>query len=158
METGELIVRPAKRRDARAIALLSRDHVERGLDWRYTPQRIAALIAHRECMAVVAARRDRIVGFAIMEFGDLIAHLCLLAVAPGARRQGTGGRLLDWLMASADVAGICHVRLEVRAGNHGARRFYQRSGFRVCGQRAGYYDGRETAVMMVRTLRPHLPV
>jgi ribosomal protein S18 acetylase RimI-like enzyme len=45
-----------------------------------------------------------------------------------------------------------HIRVEVRAGNLNARQFYERCGFRFVGQVAGYYDKRESAIVMVKTL------
>jgi ribosomal protein S18 acetylase RimI-like enzyme len=45
-----------------------------------------------------------------------------------------------------------HIRVEVRAKNRHARKFYERSGYRFIGQVAGYYDQREAAVVMVKAL------
>lgn len=106
-------------------------------------------------MVLIAQQDDSLAGFAIMDFGDAVGHLYLLAVVPGLQRRGIGTRLMQWLAKSADVAGLSHFRLELRASNTTARRFYQRLGFRVCGHRAGYYDRHETAVMMAKTLRQH---
>jgi ribosomal-protein-alanine N-acetyltransferase len=94
----------------------------------------------------------RIAGFAIMHFGDLRAHLVLLAVEPRYRKSGIGGALLQWLEATCVTAGIEDIRLEVRAGNQLAQRFYRHHGFRVMGKIPGYYDRIETAVVMERKL------
>src|SRR3982750_2217833 len=75
-------LRPARAQEARALALMSRDLVEAGLDWRYTPARMAALLADPETSTVVACAGDRPHGFAVMQFGDDRAHLALLAVQP----------------------------------------------------------------------------
>ncbi len=57
----------------------------------------------------------RIAAFAIMHFGDEVAHLNLLAVAPEHRRQGLGRQLMDWLTATAIEAGVFRINLEVRS-------------------------------------------
>lgn len=87
-----------------------------------------------------------------MHFGDRSAHLLLLVVAPSHRRSGIGSGLLRWLEKSCRTAGIERIRLEVRAGNAVARRFYQEQEFRVLGSLAGYYDRHEAAVILVKTL------
>jgi len=57
-------------------------------------------------------------------------------------------------MESAQVAGIATVSLELRTSNDDARRFYLALGFTEAAYIPGYYRGRETAVRMVRELRP----
>jgi ribosomal-protein-alanine N-acetyltransferase len=91
-------------------------------------------------------------GFAIMKFRDEESHLFLLAVATKMQRAGIGRALLTWLEKSCRTAGMRHIRVEVRAGNQNARKFYERSGYRFVGQVAGYYDRREPAVVMVKPL------
>ena len=49
-----LMLRPARLQDARAMAQMSRDLIEAGLTWRYTPARVAALIRDAETMALLA--------------------------------------------------------------------------------------------------------
>ena len=154
MERNESItLRAAHASEAAAIAAMSRLQVEYGLRWRWTPARVRQSIRDRETMVLVASMDGVIEGFAIMKFRDSSAHLMLLAVAPASRRAGIGTALLRWLESSCRTAGIFRVRLEVRAGNLEARRFYRRRGYRVIGQIAGYYDRREAATVMVADLR-----
>jgi len=75
-------------------------------------------------------------------------------VRPSHQRTGVGTRLVDWLMESAQVAGIAAVSLELRTSNDRARRFYLALGFADAAYIPGYYRGAETAVRMVRELRP----
>ena len=91
--------------------------------------------------------------FAIMEFLDEHAHLNLLAVRPGYRGQGIGAELVSWLEACARTAGIFEVRLEMRAANAQARRFYSALGFVETGLRKAYYAGIEDARCMAHDLR-----
>ncbi len=143
----------ARRDDAADIAEMSRRYIEHGLPWSWDERRVLRYIRDAESAAVVARDRRRLAGFAIMEFHDEDAHLNLLAVAPGYRRQGVGMRLLEWLEASARTAGTFLVRLELRADNDAARRFYAKLGYSEVGRRHGYYSGREDAVCMARDLR-----
>lgn len=145
-------LRAAHRSEAAALASLSRQHVEHGLRWRWTPPRVRRQMDDPETMTLVASVGGHIAGFAIMHFGDLRAHLVLLAVEPRYRRSGIGQALLAWLESSCMTAGIQDIRLEVRAGNQLALRFYRNRGFRVVGRIPGYYDRKEAAVVMERKL------
>lgn len=152
MISSELSLRLARPADAATIANLSRELIEYGLRWRWTPMRVAASIHDSDVNVLVACVRDNIAGFAIMRYRDDDAHLDLLAVAPLYRRAGVGRRLLEWLEKCAVVAGIFSVALEVRAANEGAQLFYQRMGYRTLVHLPGYYQGVEAALRMVRDL------
>ena len=152
MISSELSLRLARPADAATIANLSRELIEYGLRWRWTPMRVAASIHDSDVNVLVACVRDNIAGFAIMRYRDDDAHLDLLAVAPPYRRSGVGRRLLEWLEKCAVVAGIFSVALEVRAANEGAQLFYQRMGYRTLVHLPGYYQGVEAALRMVRDL------
>jgi ribosomal-protein-alanine N-acetyltransferase len=149
---NQLTMRAAHVSEAKAIAAMSRLHVEYGLQWRWTPKRIRRHIKECESMVLVASIGGEISGFAIMKFGDAKAHLFLLAVEPKQRRQGTGAAMVRWLEKSCVTAGLSEIRLEVRERNLGARQFYAHLGYEELGQKSGYYDGRETAVMMDKSL------
>ena len=152
MTSFELSLRLARSADATAIANLSRDLIEYGLRWRWTPARVAASIRAPDVNVLVACIHDNIAGFAIMRYGEDDAHLDLLAVAPPYRRAGIGRQLLEWLEKCAVVAGIFSVALEVRTGNEGAQLFYERMGYRTLAQLPDYYQGVEAALRMGRDL------
>jgi ribosomal protein S18 acetylase RimI-like enzyme len=71
---------------------MSRNLIEFGPEWRYTPRRMAALVNDAETMRMVACDAPGILGFAIMQFGDERANLTLLCVKPAQRRRGIGRR------------------------------------------------------------------
>ena len=142
----------ARAADAREIAEMSRDLIEQGLTWSWTPARVQHFISGSESSVVVARRERHIAAFAIMHVGDDVAHLNLLAVAPEHRRQGLGRRLVDWLTATAIEAGVFRINLELRKCNDAARTFYERMGFDRLGIVQGYYQGREAALRMSRCL------
>jgi len=70
-----------------------------------------------------------------LEHGGLMAEIDEVFVSPQMRSAGVGGLLVS--AAERDLAGRGLVRLQLQLGvdNDGARRFYQRHGFR---RRAGY--------------------
>jgi ribosomal-protein-alanine N-acetyltransferase len=159
MSAAKLSLRPGTPDDAEEIARLSRDLIERGLGWSWTAARVARNIRSRSVATVVAAApaRARIAGFALMYFGDEHAHLSLLAVRPEWQRAGVGRQLVNWLEESALVAGIGVIRLELRASNRPAHRFYARLGFAETARVPAYYSGVETAVRMARDIRRGAP-
>ena len=148
-----LRLRLAQPHEASGLARMSRDLIEHGLGWRYTPERIAALIGARETNVLVACEQHRIRGFAVMQFGDERAHLALLCVAPESQRRGIARRLVEWLVESARVAGIEQVGLELRTDNAAALALYQRLGFVECARLADYYGPAVDARRMLRRLR-----
>jgi ribosomal-protein-alanine N-acetyltransferase len=142
----------ARMADAFAIAKMSRDEIEAGLDWKWTPQSVTRTIRDRETNVVVARQGDRIVGFAIMQYRETSAHLNLFAVAPEMRRRGIGSALLQWLEATAMVAGIAVIRMEAREQNAAARSFYKAHGYRETAILPGYYQGEESAIRFEKDL------
>ena len=148
--------RAGRKADAPVIARMARDYVEDGLRWTWKPRRIQRLLIDPEATVLVAETPSgpgaEIAGFAIMRFGLERAHLSLLAVHPSYRRRRVARNLLERLEDSARAAGFGEIRLEVRTGNHSARRFYLEHGYRELMCLPGYYGGRESGLRMVREL------
>jgi ribosomal-protein-alanine N-acetyltransferase len=138
--------------DAGHIAQLSRETVEQGLPWRWTQQRVLACIRDRNTNTVVARAIDRLIGFAIMKYGDDEASLLLFAVQPAYRRQRVGSDLLEWLELTARTAGMRAIRLEARQDNQVASAFYRHHGYEEIGVVHGYYQGLEDAVRFLKRL------
>lgn len=138
--------------EAEAIALFSRDEIEQGLRWSWTPERVRRAIRDRNTNVVVAREGERVVGFALMRYEDERAHLLLFGVASSRRRQGIATVLWNWLEATMRTAGITAVQVELRESNHAARAFYERVGFEPVNATRRYYQGVETALHMVKEL------
>ncbi len=138
--------------DAAQIAELSRITIEHGLPWRWTQERVRACIRDRSINTVVARIGERVIGFAIMKYGDEEASLFLFGVAPEYRRQRVGSELLEWLEVTARTAGVGAIRLEARQDNHVASAFYRHHGFEEIGVVHGYYQGLEDAVRYLKRL------
>lgn len=135
------------------MAEMSRTLIEAGLGWRYTPQRITSLMRDADTAALVAHDGAGIQGFAVMQLGDEHAHLVLLCVQPLQWQRGIGRRLIEWQLASARVAGMASIQLELRADNGAALSFYRRLGFTETKRVPGYYDGQIPALGMTLRLR-----
>jgi ribosomal-protein-alanine N-acetyltransferase len=138
--------------DARAIAELSRDTIERGLSWRWTAQRVTRSIRDLATNVVVARQGGHFLGFAILKYEEDEAHLLLLAVHPVHRRKGVASAMLAWLETTLRVAGITHMQLETRVHNADAVAFYRGHGFHEAGLHEGYYEGVEDALRMRKNL------
>ena len=153
MKTSSNIeISPARAADALPIAELSRDLIETGLGWRWRTSRVLAMMREPECVVLTARAGESLMAFAIMEFQATHGHLNLLATAPKYQRQGHARRLLDWLVASAQIAGLDRIIVEVRADNAQARAYYANLGFTFKRRLVGYYAGREDALQLVRFL------
>ncbi|HEY7945225.1 MAG: GNAT family N-acetyltransferase [Burkholderiales bacterium] len=154
MNARAITLRFARRSEAPALALMSRDLVEAGLGWHYRADRIRRLIDDADTVALAACDGERVAGFAIMSFGDEHAHLVLLAVRASHQRRGIARRMAEWLLESAVTAGIASIKVELRADNVAAHELYRGLGFAEMLRAQGYYRGREPAIFMMRMLRP----
>ena len=138
--------------DATQIAELSRVTIEQGLTWKWTAERVRACLRDRTVNTVVARAAERVVGFAIMKYGEDEAALLLFGVDPSYRRQRVGSNVLEWLELTARTAGIRTIRLEARQDNHVASAFYRHHGFEEIGVMHGYYQGLEDAIRYLKRL------
>lgn len=138
--------------DAPRIGAMSREHIEQGLRWRWTAERIRHCIRSRTTNVAVAPLAHGIAGFAIMEYKDDEAHLILLGVEPSYRRRGIASALIAWHEDAALTAGIGTVYVEARANNEATRAFYRTLGFSEVQRVGRYYDGVEDAVRLARDL------
>lgn len=149
-------IRLATLRDARAIAEMSRDEIEQGLPWSWTPERVRRAIREPSTNVAVALEGDTLVGFGIMHYGHEKAHLSLLAVHRSRRELGVGARLMDWLEKCAATAGCPRIEVEARADNRVALAFYGLRGYRRFATAAGYYQGRIDALRLAKELAGEL--
>lgn len=143
--------------EAAAIAALSRRLIEAGLPPAWPTDRVLCHIRRTDSVVLTARFHSSVTsplaGFAIMQFGETRAHLNLLAVDTVHQRRGLGRQLMNWLHASARVAGTFALGLELRANNDSARRFYESLGYLPSGVIPGYYQGVEDALRMTLDLR-----
>ena len=146
-------IRLAMLADAARIGEMSRDLIEYGLGWRWTPNSIRRCIRDRATnVAVAATEHGGVAGFAVMRYKDDEAHLILLGVDPAFRRRGIASALIAWHEKTALTAGIGTVYVEARATNAEARALYRQLGYREVQHVHGYYAGVENGVRLAKDL------
>jgi ribosomal-protein-alanine N-acetyltransferase len=150
---ADVAIRFATPRDAQAIAAMSRDEIEHGLPWRWTPPRVARSIADANTNVVVVDGRTGIAAFGIMFHADDDAHLLLLAVDRALQRSGIGSAVLAWLEDAARAAGASRIRVEARRDNDAARNFYSEHGYHERAIRPAMYSGVLAGIRMEKWLR-----
>ena len=109
----------------------------------------------RDCLRVgyscrVLENHAGLIGYGIMSMGAGEAHVLNLCVRADLRGQGTGRRLLVWMLDAARAAAHGWAFLEVRPSNRPAILLYESLGFASVGLRGGYYQavgGREDALV-----------
>src|SRR5687768_14390500 len=111
---ADVAIRFATLADAAGIAHMSRDAIEQGLPWRWTPARVRRNIRDPNTNVVVVGEKDALVAFGIMFYAEDDAHLLLLAVRGNRQRGGIGSAVLLWLEEAARAAGARRIRVEAR--------------------------------------------
>jgi ribosomal-protein-alanine N-acetyltransferase len=96
---------------------------------------------------VVTNGGSRIIGYGGLLVIDEDAHITTLAVAPEARGQRLGKRLMLALVDRALGVGARHLTLEVRLSNSSAQGLYELFGFDPVGRRKNYYKDEDALVM-----------
>lgn len=101
------------------------------------------------CIYYAAKKDGMLLGYAGM-FSILDeGYVSNIAVAPEARRCGTGTLLMKTLINTARRLDLSFLTLEVRQSNRAAISLYSGLGFEKTGLRRGYYERpREDAVLM----------
>jgi [ribosomal protein S18]-alanine N-acetyltransferase len=94
----------------------------------------------------LVAEGKRIVGYIVF---TPKGHLISLVVARRYRRHGIGTRLIEEVIR---LSPRIPLRLEVRVGNHGARRFYESLGFGQVERMEAYYPDGEDALLLERAV------
>ncbi len=144
---------PARCADCPLLAAMSQAQVESGLKPAWGAARIRWHVRDADSVVLTARAGATVAGFAIMRYGEDVAHLNLLAVDPAHRRRGVARALVQWLEETALTAGTFIIGLELRESNEAARALYRALGYRELGQIPGYYQGVESAIRMARDVR-----
>jgi ribosomal-protein-alanine N-acetyltransferase len=101
---------------------------------------------NREYVVMTNGDSD-IIGYGGLLVIDEDAHITTLAVAPEARGQQLGKRLMLALVEQALGVGARHLTLEVRLSNSSAQGLYELFGFQPVGKRKNYYEDEDALVM-----------
>jgi ribosomal-protein-alanine N-acetyltransferase len=150
---ADVAVRLATQSDAAAIAAMSRDHIEQGLPWTWTEDRVANAIRDPDTNVVVAGESGDIIGFGIMYYASDDAHLLLFAVRSAHRRRGVGSAILRWLEEVARAAGAKRIRVECTRENSSGRNFYCEHGYHELDITKKMYRGLKDGVHLEKWFR-----
>jgi ribosomal-protein-alanine N-acetyltransferase len=103
-------------------------------------------------LARIALFKHAVIGYICVNYILNECHILNIAVHPEFRRQGVATALMEDALMELRRKGCGFFYLEVRISNLGARRFYERFGFRVAGVRREYYisPAEDAALMMLR--------
>jgi len=118
-----------------------------------------ALAGDRPPLVFVGVRDQTLVGFCAVAIpsddhdeNGTVAKVAALNVRPDSWRSGVGTALMDEALAAFRSDGRRIASLWVLAGNHGARAFYERLGFRTDGATDLFGDSGAPVVRMRRSL------
>jgi len=100
----------------------------------------------------VAEEDEAVVGFVCLNALFEEAHILDIATDPQQRGRGIAGMMMEHAFSVARGQGAEVMALEVRASNIAAITLYERLGFCRTGTRRGYYEGKEDAVLMEKSL------
>ncbi len=144
-DAGGIAYRPLDAAHAPDVAALEAQAM--GTD-AWSADLVAGELGQRDRTWWVAEAEGALAGYAggLVIDGDL--QILKVAVAPAWRRRGIARELLVHLAEDARNLGASTCSLEVRAGNAGARAFYESLGLASVGTRPRYYSDREDAVIM----------
>jgi len=145
---SDLIVRRAEAKDVDRIAELEIQCFTTPWSRESVYQDV---VENQRALYLVAEIEGLVIGYAgiwsIVDEG----HITNVAVAPEFRQHHIGSAIIAVLIEVTEKAGITSHTLEVRRSNEAAIRLYEKYGFKVAGERKGYYeDTGEDALIMWR--------
>jgi len=102
---------------------------------------------------LVAQENNRIIGYIIfwIKYEDE-GHIISIAVDKNFRRLEVGSKLVRSSLESFKKFRVKLIKLEVRVGNKGARKFYSKIGFKEDKVVKEYYEDGEDAVIMFKVV------
>lgn len=142
---------------------LDYDHIEEilGIEYKvqlepWTVHMFEEEVDHPHGFSWVVCLRGRVVGYLCGRAFENFLEVLNIAVHPDFQGRGVGRKILSFVLDKAvREKGANRAILEVRESNQAALGLYVKCGFRVVGERRGYYltpSGREKALLMEREL------
>ena len=152
--SGPFRLRTASQDDLATLATLHARCFAQG----WTARSIGQLLATPGAFALLAESGGSACGFILIRVADDEAEILSIGVEPGARRSGTGRRLVAAGAARALEMGAVALFLEVAQENEAARALYAAAGFAEAGFRPGYYREPGGKVENALVLKTNLPL
>lgn len=138
--------------DLRAIAAMERRYFGRHA---FGPGMLLYLVFHAGEGFIVAESGGQVVGYIVVRRESVRrkrAELPTFAVREDLRGRGIGSALLSQALDYLGRAGVRRIALQVSVRNPGARRLYEKFGFKVERSLTNYYGNAEDALLMARTV------
>jgi ribosomal-protein-alanine N-acetyltransferase len=139
-----MIIREFKRPDVKRVL-----EIEKASFSDPYPANILVDIYNLGAGFLVAQENNRVVGYIIfwIKFEDE-GHIISIAVDKNYRRLEVGSKLVESSLETFKKFSVKRIKLEVRVGNKGARKFYTKMGFEEEKIVDDYYEDHEDAVIM----------
>lgn len=143
-----MIIREFKRQDIKRVL-----EIEKASFNDPYPPNILIDIYNLGAGFLVAQENNRIVGYIIfwIKYEDE-GHIISIAVDKNFRRLEVGTKLVEASIESFKKFSVNILKLEVRVGNTGARKFYSKIGFEEYKIVEDYYEDLEDAVIMTKPM------
>ena len=106
----------------------------------WSQKSLRSTITEDDSYFAVAITDGKIVGYINTTYVLDEMNLNRICVLPQYRKMGAAGLLMEGMFAHARQKGLAQIFLEVRLSNVEAQRVYQRFGFKVVGERKGFYQ------------------
>lgn len=143
--------------DVPAVGRLSRASFDPHYREAWTDVQMAAVLAGPGgALLLLEENSGGLVAFALCRQILDESELLLCAIRPDRRRLGIGRRLMAEIAQYYRTHGARRIFLEVREGNHAARRLYESCGYRQQGRRPAYYHDMDGVAIDAITLSLHL--
>ena len=143
-----MIIREFKRQDVKRVLEIEKA----SFDDPY-PANILVDIYNLGAGFLVAQENNRVLGYIIfwIKFEDE-GHIISIAVDKNYRRLEVGSKLVETSIEVFKKFEVKIIKLEVRVGNKGARKFYSKLGFKEEKIVENYYEDLEDAVIMSKEM------
>ena len=148
LEHARLAIRPMTSSDVDNALAIERESFLAPWTREHFLQEIASEIS----FPLVATREENFIGYVCAASLFEEAQILDIAVAPSHRKKGVGEALLKRAVDIARERGAEVILLEVRESNTAAIKLYEKSGFLRYSTRKKYYEGKEDALLMRKTL------
>lgn len=130
------VIAPMNEKNVSQVAMLE----EACFSAPWSEESLREVLGREEFLYLTVCEGDEVLGYGGVYFAADEANITNIAVRSSARRRGIGNRIVNAILTEAKRRGATTVYLEVRVGNDGARRLYERCGFTLAGVRRGFYD------------------
>ena len=144
-------LRKADSRDLDAVAAIERESF--GDPWSVAEFESVLALGHTIFLVASTGVDERIAGYVVALAVVDEAEILNVAVSPGMRGHGIGGRLLDAALAEVEKRGAQSIFLEVRLSNKSARALYESRRFVDVSRRKGYYRNPSEDALVMRRAR-----